>query len=80
MGPKDASAFTGSALHITGELDYIFGDGYVRGIFEEPAKTYYRNAKLQQVIQPGDSHNWGLHWNASAGFKVITDFLGSNGL
>ncbi|RFU27310.1 hypothetical protein B7463_g9030, partial [Scytalidium lignicola] len=43
-GPKDASNYTGPVLAISGEYDYIFCDGYCPGIFEEPGKTYYKNA------------------------------------
>jgi hypothetical protein len=47
---------------------------------EEPAKEYYRNAKYTAVMHPGASHNINLHKNATGAYKVITDFLGENGL
>ena len=69
------------ALHITGEKDYIVCDGSCRGIFEEPAKTIYKNAKpLQLNIHPGASHHINFHANATGAFTVITDFLANNGL
>ncbi|KAF5696571.1 alpha beta-hydrolase [Fusarium globosum] len=46
-GDFDASGFTGAALAITGETDYIICDGQCRGIFEEPAQTIWKNAKFE---------------------------------
>lgn len=69
------------ALHITGEKDYIVCDGYCPGVFEEPAKTLYKNAKpLQLALHPGASHHINFHKNATDAFGVITDFLSHNGL
>ncbi|OCL03881.1 alpha/beta-hydrolase [Glonium stellatum] len=80
-GPQDASKFDKPVLHITGDVDYIFCDGYCYGIFEEPAKTIYSSAKpLQLSLHPGASHHINLHKNATGAFKVITDFLSNNGL
>ncbi|KAF2472059.1 alpha/beta-hydrolase [Lindgomyces ingoldianus] len=68
------------ALHITGEKDYIVCDGYCPGIYDEPAKTLYKNAKpLQQSITKGASHHLNFHNNAKDTFNVITDFLSKNG-
>lgn len=79
-GPQDASRYTGPALHLTGTDDYIFCDGFCPGIFDEPAKSVYRNAKLQLTLHPGASHNINFHRNATGAYKVITDFLESSGL
>lgn len=69
------------ALHLTGELDYIVCDGFCPGVFEEPAKTLYKNANpLQLSLHPGASHHINFHKNATGAFKVITTFLESNGL
>ena len=69
------------ALHITGELDYIVCDGQCNGIWDEPAKTFYKNAKpLQQHLVKGASHHINFHTNAQESFSVITDFLDKNGL
>jgi pimeloyl-ACP methyl ester carboxylesterase len=69
------------ALHLTGERDYIACDGWCPGIFEEPAKTLYKNAKpLQLSIHPGASHHVNFHKNATGAFEVITSFLSKNGL
>ncbi|EPE37135.1 alpha/beta-Hydrolase [Glarea lozoyensis ATCC 20868] len=80
-GPTDASNFTKPALHISGEQDYIFCDGLCTGIFEEPARTIYKNANpLQLTLHPGASHNINFHHNATGAYRVITDFLKNNGL
>ena len=79
-GPMDASGYKGPALHLSGELDYIVCDGYCPGIFEEPARTLYRNAKLQLSLHPGTGHNINFHHNATGAYGVITGFLESNGL
>lgn len=78
-GPQDVSQFTGAALHLTGDTDYIFCDGFCPGIFLEPARTIYKNAKLQLALHPGASHNINFHHNATGAYKVITDFLANNG-
>ncbi|MCJ1379167.1 hypothetical protein MMC17_002267 [Xylographa soralifera] len=79
-GPQDVSGYAGPALHLTGEYDYIFCDGFCPGIFEEPARSIYKNAKLQLALQPGASHNINFHHNATGAYKVITDFLEASGL
>ncbi|KAF2167145.1 hypothetical protein M409DRAFT_54342 [Zasmidium cellare ATCC 36951] len=78
-GNYDASRFTGSALAITAETDYIVCDGYSPGIYDEPADTYYRNAKkFVKHLVPEASHNINFHKNAPATYGVILDFLSEN--
>ncbi|KAF5688791.1 alpha beta-hydrolase [Fusarium circinatum] len=79
-GNFDASGFTGAALAITGETDYIICDGDCRGIFEEPARTIWKNAKFEAYLHPHASHNFNFHHNATKAYGVITNFLESNGL
>ncbi|KAJ4113825.1 hypothetical protein NW765_011432 [Fusarium oxysporum] len=79
-GDFDASGFTGAALAITGETDYIICDGECRGIFEEPARTIWKNAKFEPYLHPHASHNFNFHHNATGAYGVITSFLESNGL
>ncbi|KAM0430078.1 hypothetical protein ACHAPT_006084 [Fusarium lateritium] len=79
-GDFDASGFTGAALAITGKTDYIICDGECEGIFEEPARTIWKNAKFEPYLHPHASHNFNFHHNATAAYKVITNFLESNGL
>jgi hypothetical protein len=65
---------------ITGTTDYIVCDGYCPGIFEEPARTYYKNARFTPYLHPGSSHHLNFHKNATGAFQVITDFLDNSGL
>ncbi|OQO01388.1 hypothetical protein B0A48_12943 [Cryoendolithus antarcticus] len=72
----DTSSFTGAALAITAETDYIVCDGYCPGVFDEPAKTYYKNAKpFVAYLQPEASHHRNFHRNATGAYEVITSFL-----
>ncbi|KAK5944718.1 hypothetical protein PMZ80_001918 [Knufia obscura] len=75
-GNYDASNFTSPALAITGKQDYIVCDGECEGIFEEPARTFYKNAKpFVPYLHPNASHNINFHHNATGAYRVITDFL-----
>ncbi|KAK3671366.1 hypothetical protein LTR78_008827 [Recurvomyces mirabilis] len=75
----DASNFTGAALAITAETDYIVCDGYCPGVFDEPGRTYYKNAKpFVPYLHPDCSHHLNFHHNATGAFGVITDFLAEN--
>ncbi|KAH8893678.1 alpha/beta-hydrolase [Thozetella sp. PMI_491] len=75
----DAGNFTGAALAITAKTDYIICDGECAGIFEEPARTIFRNAKtFTPYLHPNASHNINFHFNATGAFNVITDFLNEN--
>ncbi|KAH7303809.1 Alpha/Beta hydrolase protein [Stachybotrys elegans] len=78
-GNLDASNFTGPALAITGQQDYIVCDGNCEGIFIEPASTFYRNAQpFVPYLQPNASHNINFHYNATGAYGVITKFLDEN--
>ncbi|KAH9893043.1 alpha/beta-hydrolase [Xylariomycetidae sp. FL2044] len=78
-GDLDASNFTGAALAIAGKQDYIICDGECEGIFEEPARTVFKNAKtFVPYLHPDSSHNMNFHFNATGEFGVITDFLDAN--
>ncbi|KAH6896501.1 Alpha/Beta hydrolase protein [Thelonectria olida] len=79
-GDFDASGFKGAVLAITGKTDYIICDGECEGIFEEPAKTIWRNAKFTPYLHPHASHNFNFHHNATGAYNVITGFLESSGL
>ena len=75
-GDLDTSKFTGPVLALNGNNDYIMCDGYCPGVFEEPAKTYYRNAKpFVQHLQPNSGHQFMFQHNATGAFAVITNFL-----
>lgn len=69
------------AKAITGKTDYIICDGECEGIFEEPARTIWKNAKnFTPYLHPNSSHNFNFHHNATGAYGVITKFLGGNGL
>jgi hypothetical protein len=64
---------------ITAQTDYIICDGECRGIFEEPARTIFRNTKtFVPYLHPQASHNLNFHFNATGAYSVITDFLDKN--
>ncbi|KAK7430696.1 hypothetical protein QQZ08_002740 [Neonectria magnoliae] len=79
-GDFDASGFTGAALAITGKNDYIICDGECEGIFDEPTRTIWSNAKFTPHLHPKASHNFNFHRSATGAYEVITRFLDSNGL
>ena len=75
----DSSNFTGAALAITGEQDFIVCDGECKGIFEQPARTFFKNARpFVPYLHPNASHNINFHHNATGAYKVITDFIAAN--
>lgn len=78
-GDLDAGGFKGAALAITGIEDYIVCDGYCPGVFEEPAREFYRNARVfVPYLHPNASHNFNFHYNATGAYEVITSFLDEN--
>ena len=75
---SDLRLFSSSHQAIAGVEDYIVCDGYCPGVYDEPASTYYRNAKpFVPYLHPNASHNFYLHHNATGAYQVITDFPGS---
>lgn len=61
---------------ITAKTDYIICDGECQGIFEEPARTVFRKAKIfMPYLHPKASHNINYHVNATGAYEVITNFL-----
>ncbi|CAO2657140.1 Nn.00g032660.m01.CDS01 [Neocucurbitaria sp. VM-36] len=86
--PK-VSPFTGPAFVITGEHDVPFCGGNCFGQVPNitgpniPAgvKAAFPSASaFEAYIQPGAGHGLTFHYNATAGYQVIQDFLASNGL
>ena len=64
---------------ITAETDYIVCDGYCPGIYDEPADTYYRNAKkFVKHLVPETSHLLNFHKSAPQTYGFILDFLNEN--
>ena len=71
--------YSGNKKAIAGVQDYIVCDGYCPGVYDEPASTYYRNAKtFVPYLHPNASHNFFFHQNATGSFGVITDFIDQN--
>lgn len=84
-----SSPFTGPVLVITGEHDVPFCGGNCYGKLPGstdpniPAgvKAAFPSASaFEAYIQPGTGHGLNFQYNATAGYKVIQDFLGRNGL
>jgi hypothetical protein len=66
-----------------GEYDFPVCDGDCKGITNSTrAKaTFFPKASAVDVyIQPGTGHGFTLHKNATAGYQVMFDFFGRNGL
>ena len=83
------SPFTGPAFVITGEHDVPFCGGNCYGQVPNttapniPAgvKMAFPSASaFEAYIQPGTGHGLAFHYNATAGYQVIQDFLAGNGL
>jgi len=86
--PK-SSPFTGPVLVITGEHDVPFcgGNCYANlpnstaeNIPAGVAAAFPKSSAFKAVVQPGSGHGLNFQYNATAGYKVIQDFLGANGL
>jgi pimeloyl-ACP methyl ester carboxylesterase len=84
-----SSPFTGPVLVITGENDVPFCGGNCYGqlmgtnysnIPEGVAVTFPSASTVVSHIQPNTGHGLNFHYNATAGYQVIQDFLASNGL
>jgi len=81
------SKFTGPVIIVTGAHDVPFcgGDclntGGVSDSIPAAAKPVFPSAKaFSVVIQPDTAHGINLHYNATAAYKEIADFLGNHGL
>ena len=84
-----SSPFTGPVLVITGEHDVPFCGGNCYGqimgqnLSDIPSgtKMVFPNAlKFAAHIQPNTGHGLNLHYNATAGYQVIQNYLASSGL
>ncbi|RYN31444.1 hypothetical protein AA0113_g3394 [Alternaria arborescens] len=88
-GSPSSSPFTGPVLVITGENDVPFCGGNCYGkvmgtntsnIPEGVAMAYPSASAFEAYIQPNTGHGLNFHYNATAGYQVMQDFLASNGL
>ena len=84
-----SSSFTGPVLVVTGEHDVPFCGGNCYGGIKgtglsnlpEGAKEVYQSASVfESYIQPNTGHGNNFHYNATAGYWVMQDFLARNGL
>ncbi|OQN96934.1 hypothetical protein B0A48_16908 [Cryoendolithus antarcticus] len=74
--PNNASAYAGSVLLISGDVDRIYCAGDCTGTLESAAKTFVGTKRVETYLQPRTGHGLNLHFNATAGYKVVQDFLG----
>ncbi|KAF1947316.1 alpha/beta-hydrolase [Clathrospora elynae] len=83
------SPFTGPVLVVTGETDVPFCGGNCYGqvmgtstsnIPEGVAKAFPSASAFESYIQPNTGHGLNFHYNATAGYQVIQDFLARHGL
>ncbi|KAK0717924.1 Alpha/Beta hydrolase protein [Lasiosphaeria miniovina] len=75
------TAFTGPAMIMSGQFDFIFCMSDCDGLLENPGAEVFSHAKSFKAVSfPGAGHGLNLHLNAAESFKEITDFLTSNGL
>ena len=84
-----SSSFTGPVLVVTGENDVPFcGGNCYSGIKDtgysnlpEGAKVAFPSASVfESYIQPNTGHGNNFHYNATAGYWVMQNFLARNGL
>lgn len=83
------SATKAPVLVFTGEHDVPFCGGNCYGMIPNTtaanipagaALAFPNTAKFQASIQPNTGHGLNFHYNATAGYKVIQDFLKANGV
>lgn len=88
-GAPASSPFTGPAFVITGQHDVPFCGGNCYGsaqgvntanIPAGVAATFPSASAFEAYIQPNTGHGLNFHYNATAGYQVIQDFLARNGL
>jgi pimeloyl-ACP methyl ester carboxylesterase len=84
-----SSSFKGPVLVLTGEQDVPFCGGNCYGqvtgtnfsnIPEDVAMAFPSASAFTSYIQPNTGHGLNFHYNATAGYQVVQDFLASNGL
>lgn len=86
--PK-TSSFTGPAFVITGQHDVPFCGGNCYGMVQNitaanipagVATAFPAASAFEAYIQPNTGHGLNFHYNATAGYQVIQNFLARNGL
>ena len=87
-GPSLIPDFTGPVQVVTGEFDQIFcgGDCYATGDPSMPSipallsGAFPRATAFEAYIQPNTGHGINLHYNSTAAYTIMQEFLGSHGL
>jgi pimeloyl-ACP methyl ester carboxylesterase len=83
------SPFTGPVLVVTGEHDVPFCGGNcttilpgssVPNIPAGVAMSFPAASAFESYLQPNTGHGLNFHYNATAGYQVIQDWLASHGL
>ncbi|RDW65108.1 hypothetical protein BP6252_10759 [Coleophoma cylindrospora] len=75
--------FKGPVQLFLAEHDLPICDGDCKGVYNVTQlknSSFPKASALEVYIQPGAGHGLTLHKNATAGYQVMFDFLGSNGL
>jgi len=65
------------------ERDLPICDGNCTGVADAAqlkATSFPKASAVEVYVQPGTGHGLALHKNATAGYQVMLDFLGRNGL
>ncbi|KAK3074318.1 hypothetical protein LTR53_003366 [Teratosphaeriaceae sp. CCFEE 6253] len=77
-----APAFAGPILFFNGERDVAACLADCNGLFNATAaaEVYPNATAVDWYLQPGAGHGLPFHRNASAGYKVINDWLGAHGV
>ncbi|KAF2810169.1 uncharacterized protein BDZ99DRAFT_520255 [Mytilinidion resinicola] len=86
-GTPEVSSFSGPVQIVTGNQDAIYcsGDCMATGLpnvssIPAAAGKYFPNAKpFSAYLQPNTGHAINLHYNATAAYKEISEFLVANG-
>ncbi|CAG8163220.1 unnamed protein product [Penicillium salamii] len=86
-GLPTSSAFTGAVYVIDGENDIAFCGGACSYTTDSSASipagvkaVFPKASAFSAYIQPNTGHGINLHYNSTAAYKQINDFLGAQGL
>ncbi|KAA6410673.1 MAG: alpha beta-hydrolase [Lasallia pustulata] len=86
--PKAAPDFTGPVLVLTGNQDNIFcggdcmatGDPALPSIPADVGIAFPAASAFEAYIQPNTGHGINVHYNATAAYRIIQEFLDTHGL
>ncbi|KAK5952983.1 hypothetical protein OHC33_006104 [Knufia fluminis] len=83
-GPQQIKILTDDAMQFfLAERDLPICDGNCTGVADAAqlkATSFPKASAVEVYVQPGTGHGLALHKNATAGYQVMLDFLGRNGL